>query len=56
MVCPYCGETKSLLDYIRETGKLNKGVSGGLIQTDFLTSYECYSCNTCGAQWKIRRN
>lgn len=58
-VCPCCGETKNKMDYIAE-GIFNKGVRSGLIckhwaQGILRTKYmqiDCYSCDTCGAEWE----
>lgn len=57
--CPCCGETKTSSEYLRE-GVYNKGIVGGMIcktwaEGWFRTRYmrvDCYSCETCGAQWE----
>lgn len=59
-ICPCCGETKSLTEYLKE-GVYNKGISGGIYESWFETRLfrksrhmrsDHYTCNTCGAQWK----
>lgn len=59
-VCPCCGESRSLVDYIQETGRLNGGVSGGLVSIECAPGFfstkivhkDQYRCYTCGAEWE----
>lgn len=58
--CPCCGETKTLSEYFKEEGVL-KGISGGIYKSWYEGGLfrksrhmrsDCYTCNTCGAQWE----
>lgn len=58
MICPCCGETKTV-DYYINKGKGIKGISGGIYSTQtsglFNTKVlrvDHYVCNTCGAEWE----
>lgn len=57
-ICPYCGETKSFLEYLL-VGECSKGiVSTGTLHWSegffkIKTKYvDCYKCYTCGAKWE----
>lgn len=57
-VCPCCGETQSVGDYIAK-GFLNRGILSGLCKNHiagiFKLKYmqiDCYKCYTCGAEWE----
>ena len=55
--CPFCGETKSNLQYIKE-GNPNKGISTGFkhwCEGFFRSRYmqcDTYTCYSCGAEWE----
>lgn len=48
VICPFCGEDKLDIDYIRK-GLLNCGIVTGLCFMN--TNTQIYKCNTCGGQW-----
>lgn len=48
-VCPCCGESKFVLDYLKE-GIINKGILDGI--TSLYGHKDFYVCKTCGAEWK----
>ena len=57
-ICPYCGETKSFLEYIT-TGEEHKGIiptgthhwCEGFFKIKVKYA-DCYTCYTCGAKWE----
>lgn len=57
--CPCCGETRTLIECIKQ-GEI-KGISsgiektwteGGLFKPTRYMKCDCWSCNTCGAEWE----
>lgn len=58
-VCPICGETKTLGQYISKESIVLKGISGGTHKTKVKGIFnthvmhaDCYHCLTCGAEWE----
>lgn len=50
VICPFCGEDKSFIYYIKK-GILNRGIVKGIGFID--TNESVYKCNTCGGQWTL---
>lgn len=56
--CPCCGETKTIMEYLRE-GTFNKGISSGCVKIwieGFIKlrsmKSDLYKCYSCWAEWE----
>lgn len=52
-ICPFCGESKSMFDYVGQ-GIMNKGIVCGLYTYNDWNGKrkDNYQCRTCGAEWE----